>query len=278
MKRPVHKKLTRRQLRRQARLRRNILLTAITALAGTLLCATTVGPAVATADTADPGQHPAVAVARTIPSAASRSAWRDRIADPAVETTSVLVEGEWSLGTSSTIDTSQLDSKKENRQDSKTASIQTDNTARQQADSHTSQPVQDRETIEEATPQDVTDTSTPTASGDTGNAYPWGQCTWWAYIRRHQLDLPVGSFFGNGWQWASSAASLGYTVDNTPTVGAVIVFSPGQAGANAYYGHVGIVEQVHDDGSITISESNAQGLGVISNRTLGSPGSYRYIH
>lgn len=123
-----------------------------------------------------------------------------------------------------------------------------------------------------------TSTSTPAATGDSGNMYPWGQCTWWAYVRRHQLGLPVGSYFGNGQAWAASAARLGYSVSHQPTVGAIIVFQPGQVGADPTYGHVAIVEQTHADGSITISESNAQGLGVISNRILAAGAQYTYIH
>ncbi|RSX49757.1 CHAP domain-containing protein [Bifidobacterium castoris] len=125
---------------------------------------------------------------------------------------------------------------------------------------------------------DAARTGTPADTGDTGNAYPWGQCTWWAYERRHQLGLPAGSHFGNAASWAASAAALGYTVDTTPTVGAIVVFQPGQAGAHPVYGHVAVVEQIHDDGSVTISESNVQGLGVISNRTLPAASQYAYIH
>lgn len=54
------------------------------------------------------------------------------------------------------------------------------------------------------------------ATGDTGNAYAYGQCTWWAYVRRTQLGLPVGSHLGDGGMWADSAKALGYWVDDTP--------------------------------------------------------------
>jgi surface antigen len=115
------------------------------------------------------------------------------------------------------------------------------------------------------------------ATGDSGNAYPWGQCTWYAYERRHQLGLPCGSYFGNAGAWAASAASYGYAVDSNPQVGDVVVFAPGQAGASAFYGHVAVVEAVEGD-SIVISESNARGLGVISTRTVSNASAYEYIH
>ena len=118
----------------------------------------------------------------------------------------------------------------------------------------------------------------PVSSGDTGNQYPWGQCTWYAYARRHQLGLPAASYFGNGGQWAASARSLGYSVDNLPKVGDIAVFYPGQHGADGYYGHVAIVEAVHADGSVTISESNVAGLGVISSRVIPADPSMQYIH
>ena len=56
----------------------------------------------------------------------------------------------------------------------------------------------------------------------------------------------------------------------------MIVFAPGQDGADPVYGHVAIVEAVYGN-RILISESNARGLGVISNRTLYAPGHW-FIH
>ncbi|WP_240539317.1 CHAP domain-containing protein [Bifidobacterium sp. SO1] len=96
-------------------------------------------------------------------------------------------------------------------------------------------------------------------TGDSGNSYPYGQCTWWAYKRRAELGLPTGSRFGNAQNWPASARSLGYWVDSTPRVGDAVVFKAGQYGADATYGHVGVVEKVHADGSITISEANVNG-------------------
>ncbi|MEE1295393.1 MAG: CHAP domain-containing protein [Bifidobacterium sp.] len=119
------------------------------------------------------------------------------------------------------------------------------------------------------------------ATGDNGNAYPWGQCTWWAYERRHQLGLNTGSHFGDARSWASSAEALGYWVDHTPRkVGDVLVFRPGQANADGYYGHVAVVEAVNKDGSIRISESNVKGVGVISDREFSAAeaAQFTYVH
>ena len=119
------------------------------------------------------------------------------------------------------------------------------------------------------------------ATGEDGGSYPYGQCTWWAYTRRHQLGLPVGSHFGNARDWGASAKALGYWVDGTPRhVGDIIVFAPGQQGADADYGHVAIVEKINADGSIEISESNVKGLGVISNRSFSADDASKltYIH
>lgn len=119
------------------------------------------------------------------------------------------------------------------------------------------------------------------ATGDTGLAYSFSQCTWWAYTRRHQLGLPVGSRFGNGAQWADSARRLGYWVDSTPRhEGDVIVFQRGQYGSSPVYGHVGIVERINADGSIVTSECGAalNGHPVSRTFTAEQAATLQFIH
>lgn len=118
------------------------------------------------------------------------------------------------------------------------------------------------------------------STGDNGNSYPYGQCTWWAYQRRTQLGLPVGSRLGNGAQWADSAKKLGYWVDGEPRQGDVAVFAAGQLGVDSSYGHVAVVEKVNDDGSIEISESNINGQVGPFQRTLSAKNAaqLQYIH
>lgn len=118
------------------------------------------------------------------------------------------------------------------------------------------------------------------ATGDTGNAYEYSQCTWWAYVRRHQLGLPAGSHMGNGADWASTARRLGYWVDNTPRVGDVICFQRGQYESDSTYGHVAIVENVGEDGSVTTSECGSVCNGKPYSRTFtaAQAKTLQYIH
>ncbi len=117
------------------------------------------------------------------------------------------------------------------------------------------------------------------ATGDAGNAYEFSQCTWWAYVRRHQLGLPVGSYMGNAKDWSGSARSLGYWVDNTPrNVGDIVVFQAGQEGSDSSYGHVAIVEKINPDGSIVTSECGAVMNGKTYSRTLSNVHALSYIH
>lgn len=116
-----------------------------------------------------------------------------------------------------------------------------------------------------------------------GSAYPARQCTLWAYLRRSQLGLPVGSYMGNGAEWANTARSLGYLVNNTPHYGAVMVFARGQSvgghwTADWQYGHVAVVERVNADGSVLISEGGTGFSTFPAWETISNAGAYQYIH
>ncbi|MDF7663508.1 CHAP domain-containing protein [Bifidobacterium sp. ESL0763] len=109
------------------------------------------------------------------------------------------------------------------------------------------------------------------ATGDVGNAYEFSQCTWWVYVRRHQLGLPVGSHMGNGNMWASSARSLGYWVDNSARhVGDIMVFAAGQDGTDTTCGHVAIIEKINPDGSVETSECGSVMNGKTYSKTYSA--------
>ncbi len=108
-----------------------------------------------------------------------------------------------------------------------------------------------------------------------GNFFPYGQCTWWANQRYHQLH---GLFVpwktnANAGQWKSRAYQFGWRVSHTPTVGSIIVLQPGVQGAYGL-GHVGVVEQVLANGSVIVSQMNwgAHAGWVTETRFQSGPG------
>lgn len=82
------------------------------------------------------------------------------------------------------------------------------------------------------------------------NPMPYGWCTWYAWQWRYNAGNPLPGGLGNARYWAGQLASRGYSTGRTPAYGAVFV---SQAG---YYGHVGIVTGVYDDGTIEITDMN----------------------
>ncbi|WP_317643723.1 CHAP domain-containing protein [Bombiscardovia apis] len=122
------------------------------------------------------------------------------------------------------------------------------------------------------------------ATGNTvgGSAYPARQCTLWAYIRRSELGLPVGSYMGNGADWANSGRRYGYLVNNTPHVGAAMVFARGQRVTNwtadPMYGHVAVVERVNSDGSVLISEGGTGFATFPHSAIVYNASAYEYVH
>jgi len=89
-----------------------------------------------------------------------------------------------------------------------------------------------------------------------GDTYPCcsngGNCTWWAYAQRPDLeDLGI---HGNGEVWWTEAQEVVET-NTTPLVGSIVGFS-GSYFPNVKEGHVAFVRYVHDDGSFWVSEMN----------------------
>lgn len=82
------------------------------------------------------------------------------------------------------------------------------------------------------------------------SSYPVGQCTWGV-----KTVAPwVGDYWGNGGQWAASAARDGFRTGKTPQVGAVASWDDGG------YGHVAYVTDVDPaTGYVKVVEANYNG-------------------
>jgi surface antigen len=108
----------------------------------------------------------------------------------------------------------------------------------------------------------------------TTDTYFYGQCTYWAALRRQQTGKPIPNNWGNANTWALNAGHVGYTVDHIPAVGAIMQTTAGQ------FGHVAFVESVSGDGGWTISEMNFKGWDVTDNRKLAAAdaNNYSFIH
>ena len=87
------------------------------------------------------------------------------------------------------------------------------------------------------------------------STYPVGQCTWGAKT----LAPWAGNYWGNGGQWAASAAAAGFRVGSQPQVGAIACWNDGG------YGHVAVVTAVQSSTSIQVSEANYLGQQSIGN-------------
>ena len=106
--------------------------------------------------------------------------------------------------------------------------------------------------------------ATPTYNTN-ASTYPIGECTWGVKT----LAPWAGDFWGNGAQWATSAAAAGFRTGSTPQVGAIVCWNDGG------YGHVAVVTAVESTTRIQVSESNYAGNRSIGNyRGWFNPASY----
>ena len=123
--------------------------------------------------------------------------------------------------------------------------------------------------------------ATPVTSASNGsNYYDWGTCAWYVFEQRSQRGLGAGSNWGNATNWAAGAQASGYSVSNSPSVGAIMQ-TPAYTNGAYGLGHVAIVESVNGDGSVTVSEMQfGGGVGQVNTRTISASqvSGHNFIH
>ena len=89
-----------------------------------------------------------------------------------------------------------------------------------------------------------------------GNQFPYGYCTYYVANKK------TVTWRGNAGAWLYNARAAGRKTGKKPKKGSIVVTTE-----DARYGHVAIVESVGKD-TITVSEMNYNGWGVVNRRTL----------
>jgi surface antigen len=113
--------------------------------------------------------------------------------------------------------------------------------------------------------------SVPPSDQGSLSRFFYGQCTYWANFRYHQLTGHYVPWLGNAYEWAYQAPAYGWVVSSTPHVPSIMVFQAYVQGAGAY-GHVAIVESVNGN-DITTSNWNAGGAWATTTYLVNHPGS-----
>ena len=99
--------------------------------------------------------------------------------------------------------------------------------------------------------------ATTLMGGGSLNRFAFGQCTYWANYRYHQLTGYWVDWLGNAYQWKAGAGAAGWIVSSKPNLKgpSIIVLQSGVEGAS-YFGHVAVVEKVNTNGSVLTSNFN----------------------
>lgn len=90
----------------------------------------------------------------------------------------------------------------------------------------------------------------------TGNPFvcgAYGNCVWWAAYKRSDLRVTMT---GSAVSWYEDARRLGFSIEQSPSIGSIVVFDKT---SNNIYGHVAHVEMVYGDGSFSVSEMDYYG-------------------
>lgn len=114
-----------------------------------------------------------------------------------------------------------------------------------------------------------------------------GECVDWAAWKLVEYAGVYGTHrvfpLGNGGDWGASASAKGIKVDMNPVAGDAIYWLPGLGGSGSA-GHIGTVQSVNGDGTVTIEEYNfggdtpATGGGRYHTRTIPVNDASGYIH
>ncbi len=109
-----------------------------------------------------------------------------------------------------------------------------------------------------------------------GDYYAFGNCTYWVYYLRKEINQPIPTTWGNAISWAVNAQKGNYLVNNIPSFGAIM------QDPNAYggLGHVAFVTNVNPGVNFTISEMNRVGFDEVDSRTISFTqlSKYNFIH
>ena len=91
----------------------------------------------------------------------------------------------------------------------------------------------------------------------TGNYFPYGECTWYANKRYHQLHhiYVPWTTNSNAWQCKYRASDFHWHISTRPSVGAIVDLQPWVQGAYGL-GHVAVVEKILRNGHIIVSGMN----------------------
>lgn len=136
----------------------------------------------------------------------------------------------------------------------------------------------------------------PWRTDSTQSADRWGftkrQCVSFVAWRMAQRNHPLSNAserWGNAVTWDDTARRLGYGIGSRPVVGAIAQWNAGEASpfysagstvANGTmraggYGHVGYVQSVYSDGSVSVAQYNMNGNRSYSTARVKAP---RYLY
>jgi len=104
------------------------------------------------------------------------------------------------------------------------------------------------------------------ASGSTLNRFFYGQCTYWANYRYNQLTGVWIPWLGNAYEWYQQAINYGWHTSDYPNPNgpSIMVLGPYVQNSYSAYGHVGIVEKINGNGTVTTSNMHWPYVGVVS--------------